>query len=166
VHWIDLDLPDTIELRRKFFTDSGRRRMLAASVLDEDWMAAVRDTPAPYFFAAEGVLPYLDQAPQVIQRIAGGFPGALIAFDTYRQRTLEQQHKLADRRGIARWAWSCDDPRTLQSLGLEVVQEAAVTRPPADLLSRLPRACRYALPLARRVVGDLATVTLFRAAPS
>ena len=32
----------------------------------------------------------------------------------------------------ARWAWSCDDPRTLESLGLEVVQEAAVTRPPPD----------------------------------
>ena len=40
VHWIDLDLPDTIELRRKFFADSGRRRMVAASVLDEDWLPA------------------------------------------------------------------------------------------------------------------------------
>jgi O-methyltransferase involved in polyketide biosynthesis len=25
VHWLDLDLPDTIELRRKFFADTGRR---------------------------------------------------------------------------------------------------------------------------------------------
>ena len=45
VHWIDLDLPDTIELRRKFFADSGRRRMVAASVLDEDWLPAVHDRP-------------------------------------------------------------------------------------------------------------------------
>ena len=29
-HWIDLDLPDTIELRRRFFADSGHRRMMAA----------------------------------------------------------------------------------------------------------------------------------------
>ena len=34
VHWFDLDLPDTVELRQKFFTDSGRRVTLAASVLD------------------------------------------------------------------------------------------------------------------------------------
>ena len=40
-HWIDLDLPDTIELRRNFFADTGRRRMIAASVLDEDWLPAV-----------------------------------------------------------------------------------------------------------------------------
>lgn len=73
-HWIDLDLPDTIELRRRFFTDSSRRRMVAASVLDQDWLPAVRDSPGPYFFAAEGVLAYLEQAPQVIARIAGSFP--------------------------------------------------------------------------------------------
>jgi O-methyltransferase involved in polyketide biosynthesis len=166
-HWIDLDLPDTIELRRRFFADSdpnGRRRMLAASVLDQDWMPVVQESPGPYFFVADGVLAYLDQAPQVIARIAGTFPGALIAFDTYSQRTLEQQHKLAARKNMdALWAWSCDDPRTLESLGLEVVQQAAVTRPPPGLRARLPRRYRYALPLARPIVGDLATVTLFRA---
>jgi hypothetical protein len=80
------------------------------------------------------------------------------------RRTLEQQHKLAARKNMdARWAWSCDDPRTLESLGLEVVQQAAVTRPPPGLRARLPRRYRYALPLARRIAGDLATVTLFRA---
>ena len=30
VHWFDLDLPDTIELRRNFFADTGRRRMECA----------------------------------------------------------------------------------------------------------------------------------------
>jgi O-methyltransferase involved in polyketide biosynthesis len=138
--------------------------MVAASVLDQDCMPAVQESPGPYFFAADGVLAYLDQAPQVIARIAEAFPGALIAFDTYSQRTLEQQHKLAARKNMdARWAWSCDDPRTLESLGLEVVQEVAVTRPPAGVRARLPRRYRYTLPLVRRIAGDLATVTLFRA---
>jgi O-methyltransferase involved in polyketide biosynthesis len=162
-HWIDLDLPDTIELRRRFFADSDRRRMVAASVLDQDWLPAVRDSPGPYFFAADGVFAYLEQAPQVIARIAADFPGALIAFDTCSQRTLEQQHKLAARKNMAaRWAWSCDDPRTLESLGLKVVQQASATRPPPELRRRLPRRYRYALPLAYRIAGDLATVTLFR----
>jgi O-methyltransferase involved in polyketide biosynthesis len=167
VHWIDLDLPDTIELRRKFFADSDRRRMAAASVLDEEWLPAVRDSPGPYFFAAEGVLAYLDQAPRVIERIARAFPGALLAVDTYSQRTLERQHRLAAKRNMdARWAWSCDDPRTLEPLGLEIVQQAAVTRPPAQLRGRLPRRYRYALPLGSKIMGDLVTVTLFRAVPT
>ena len=164
VHWIDLDLPDTIELRRRFFADSSRRRMMAASVLDQDWLPAVRESPGPYFFVADGVLVYLEQAPQVIARVARSFPGALIAFDTYSQRMLEQQHKMAARKNMAaRWAWSCEDPRTLESLGLEVRQRAAVTRPPPELRRRLPRLYRYALPLAGTIAGDLATVTLYRA---
>src|SRR5436190_5842682 len=145
VHWFDLDLPDTIELRRRFFADTGRRRMVAASVLDQDWLPIVQASPGPYLFCAEGVLVYLAEAPQAIARIAGRFPGALIAFDTYSQRMLEQQHKMAAKKGMdARWAWSCDDPRTLESLGIEVVQEAAVTRPPPALRGRLPRRYRHA----------------------
>ena len=120
-HWIDLDLPDTIELRRRFFADSGRHRMVAASVLDQDWLPAVRECPGPYFFAAEGVLAYLDQAPQVIARIAGSFPGALIAVDTYSQRTLQQQHKLAARKNIA--------PRTAQAVAAPVPVRAAAGPP-------------------------------------
>lgn len=121
VHWIDLDLPDTIELRRKFFADSGRRRMVAASVLEEDWLPFVQDSPGLYFFAAEGVFVYLAQTPQVIPRIAERFPGALIAFDTYGHQMLERQHRMAANKQMdARWAWPCDDPRSLESLGLEV----------------------------------------------
>ncbi len=164
VHWFDLDLPDTIELRRKFFADSGRRTMIAASVLEEDWLPAVQDSPGPYFFAAEGVFVYLAQAPQVITRIAGRFPGARIAFDTYDHQMLERQHRMAAKKNMdARWAWPCDDPRSLETLGLEVVQAAAVTRPPGALRARLPLRYRCLLPLASRVLGDVAAVTLFRA---
>jgi len=61
VHWLDLDLPDTIDLRRAFFADTERRRMIPASVLDEDWLPVMAQSPEPYFFVAEGVLAYLPQ---------------------------------------------------------------------------------------------------------
>ena len=44
-----------------------------------------------------------------------------------------------------------------------VVQESAITRPAPELRGRLPRLYRYALPLANRIRGDLASVTIFRA---
>lgn len=37
LHWFHLDLPDAVEVRRKFFSDSERRRTLAGSVLDTGW---------------------------------------------------------------------------------------------------------------------------------
>ena len=47
VHWFDLDLPDVIALRRLFFSDSERCRMLAGSVLDTEWMDMVDAAPLP-----------------------------------------------------------------------------------------------------------------------
>ena len=166
VHWIDLDLPDTIELRRRFFSDSARRRMVAASVLDEDWMRVVEDRQGPYFFVAEGVFAYLERAPQVLTRIAARFGGALMAFDTESHRLMEMQHRLAAKKNMeARWAWACDDPRSLEPLGLEVLQTTAVTRPPRAMRARLPRLYRSLLPVASRITGGPYAVTLFRTRP-
>jgi len=166
VHWFDLDLPDTIELRRDFFADTGRRRMIAASALDEAWLPAVAASRGPYFFVADGVLVYLpeDQVMAMLARIAERFGGALIALDTYPKRTFDQQHRLAARKGIdARWAWSCDDPRSLERFGLEVMESATATRPPRAMRGQLPARYRYLMPLADPVLGKAMAITLFRA---
>ncbi len=92
VHWIDLDLPDAIELRRRFFADSGRRRMVAASVLDQAWLPMVQDSPWPYMFLADGVLAYLAQAPEVIARTVA----AVRSLDPHQVKLVE-----ACRRGHA-----------------------------------------------------------------
>jgi O-methyltransferase involved in polyketide biosynthesis len=164
VHWIDMDLPDTIELRRRFFADSGRRRMLAASVLDEDWMRAVRQSPGPYFLVSEGVLAYLAQAPQVIAQIAAGFPGELIAFDTYPQRAVDQHRKMAAKKKIgASLTWACEEPRSLEPLGLRLLESTAVTNPPRAVRGQLPTRYRFYLPLANPVFGSFSKLNLFRA---
>ena len=166
VHWFDLDLPDVIELRRTFFADTDRRRTVAASVLAEEWLPAVAQSRRPYFFVADGVLAYLpeEEVMAALARIAGQFPGALIALDTYPRQILDRQHRLAARKGIAaRWAWACDDPRTLERFGLEVVESASFTRPPRAMRSELPARYRYLMPLADPVLGKAMAITLFRA---
>lgn len=171
VHWIDLDLPDTIELRGKFFADTDRRRMVAGSVLDEQWLDIAAQFPGPYFFVAEGVLVYLseDQVTTALAGIAARFEEAMIALDTYPKSTYDRQHQLAARGDIpARWAWACDNPYSLERLGLRVVESATVTRPPAALRRQLPARYRYLLPLANPLLGKTLALTLFQAqgAPS
>ena len=168
VHWIDLDLPDTIELRRRFFADTGRRRMLAASLLDDDWLTEVEALPGPYFFVADGVLPYLteDEVTGTLARLAARFPGSKLAFDSYPQMALEWEHKLAAKRDIAFWQWSCDDPRTLERFGLRLLESATSTRPPAGVVAGLPARYRFLLPLADPILGRGGRLSLFQAAPA
>lgn len=166
-HWIDLDLPDTIEVRRRFFADTDRRRMVAASVLDDDWHDVVAGCPGPYFFVSEGVLVYLEEGKVKASLTETGrrFPSSFISFDTYGRRTLEQQHRTARHRGIAAlWAWSCDDPAAFgASAGLELLSTAAVTRPPSALRRELPLRYRALLRLADPVLGRAFALHLFRA---
>jgi O-methyltransferase involved in polyketide biosynthesis len=163
VHWIDLDLPDTIELRRRFFADTERRQMLAASLLDEDWLAQAGALPGPYFFVADGVLPYLteEQVTGTLARIAARFPGSRLAFDSYPRVALEWEHKMAVKRDIAFWQWSCDDPRTLERFGLRLIESATPTRPPAGVRAALPARFRYLLPLADPILGRGLRLSLF-----
>jgi O-methyltransferase involved in polyketide biosynthesis len=168
VRWIDLDLPDTIAVRRRFFEDTGRRRMVAASLLDEDWLPAVEELPEPYFFVSDGVLVYLEESAVTgaLARLAARFPGALIAFDTYPRRTFKWEHQMAAKRNLPLWLWPVDDPRTLERLGLRLAESAAVTRPPAGLLAQLPAKYRFLLPLANLLMGNGPAISLFRATPA
>ncbi len=166
VHWFDLDLPDTIDLRRAFFADTDRRRMVAASVLDQDWLPAVAQSREPYFFVADGVLVYLpeEQVGATLARIAAQFPGALIALDTYPKQTFDRQHRLSAKKDMnAQWAWPCDDPRSLERFGLEVMESVSMTRPPRAMRSQLPARHRYLMPLADPLLGKAMAITLFRA---
>ena len=150
VHWFDLDLPDTVELRRKFFTDSERRVTLAASVLDAGWMAPVRTRPAPYCFVAEAVLIYLTE-PEVkaaLAQIAANFPRANIAFDTASRRAMSHENKDHARRNLdARFTWACQDPREIESwnIGWRLVESRTIANIPDGLWRRLSLPVRAAL---------------------
>jgi O-methyltransferase involved in polyketide biosynthesis len=141
--------------------------MVPASVLSEEWLPIVADSPGPYFFVTEGVLVYLPEpeVTQTLARIAARFPGAQVALDTYPQRMHQRQHQLAARRGIAPWQWACGDPASLQRLGLRLDQTTTVTRPPRAMRRDLPPGYRYLLlPLADPIVGrKFATLSLFTA---
>lgn len=60
VHFYDLDLPEVITLKKRFFTETERYHLIASSVLDDAWMSVVSVHPGPFLFLAEGVFMYLE----------------------------------------------------------------------------------------------------------
>ena len=142
VHWYDLELPDMVEVRRRFFADTERRTTLAASVLDTDWIAAVRRSPAPYFLVAETVLVYLEEAQvkAALAQIASGFPQVTIALDTLGRRGVNSGNKdFLKRKMAARFTWACEDPVAVQDwkIGLRLVESRTVADVPDCLWPRL-----------------------------
>jgi O-methyltransferase involved in polyketide biosynthesis len=82
MHWLTVDLPAAIALRKRFLPSSNRFRLVAASVLEPDWMDEVEPNP-DVFIVVQGLFMYLE--PEAVRRlfvqIVERFPGAEIAFD-------------------------------------------------------------------------------------
>jgi O-methyltransferase involved in polyketide biosynthesis len=87
VEWFDLDIPNVIELRKKFIpNESSHYHTLAASVFDNDWIETVNQfTPRPFMFVAEGVLPYFEeiQVKILFLKLRDNFPGCELVCDAH-----------------------------------------------------------------------------------
>ena len=78
IKFYDLDLPDTIELRRNFFSDTDRRKMISSSFLDKDWLNLI-DADNGLLFISAGVLYYFEEAQ--IKKFLTDLSGRYTAYD-------------------------------------------------------------------------------------
>ena len=60
-HWYELDLPEVIELRKKFFQESERRTFLSLSLFDSQWITLIKAPQKPILIIVEGVLMYFER---------------------------------------------------------------------------------------------------------
>lgn len=85
VEWFDLDMPEVIELRKKFLqTESSRHHLIPRSALEFDWMDEIGHLkPRPFLFIAEGVFVYFEEAQVkgLFLQLKECFPGAELACD-------------------------------------------------------------------------------------
>jgi O-methyltransferase involved in polyketide biosynthesis len=87
VEWYDMDLPEIIELRRKFLgAEGGRYHLLGCSVLDSAWLDTVSaQHQRPFLFLAEGVFAYFEEAQvkSLVLTLLNRFPGSEMVFDVF-----------------------------------------------------------------------------------
>lgn len=78
VIFYDLDLPEMIDLKKRFFRETERYHFIASSVLDLRWMGRLSGQEGPFLFMAEGVFMYLeaDSVRSLVLQIRETFPGS------------------------------------------------------------------------------------------
>ncbi|GED97667.1 class I SAM-dependent methyltransferase [Gordonia crocea] len=158
VTWLDLDLDDTIALRRKFARDGERYRMRVGSIFDTDWYDEI-DRSKPVLLLSEGVLLYFeeDRVAGALQAMASAFPGARLAFDTAGQVMVDGQ-ATTHREVQAEFHWACDDPSALERYGLMLLESYSFAEPPRAVVRTWPLLPRLAI----KVVGRSAISKAYR----
>lgn len=118
--WYDVDLPDAIGLRRKFFTENTRNRFISMSIFDYSWMDAIERDERPVLFIAEGLLMYFkeEKLRPLFREIAARFSGAEMLFEMLapmlvgNSRKHDSVHKLD---GSATFEWGLKNSRDMES---------------------------------------------------
>jgi O-methyltransferase involved in polyketide biosynthesis len=138
--WIDLDMPDVIELRRKLYPENEGYKMIACSVTDLAWLDQVEDQRQPVLVIAEGLLMYLheNEIRDLFLALQACFPGCQVAFDAFSQYTTDRikNHPSLKKTGAV-IHWGIDDPHDIEnwSPGIEFLEEWYFSQSP--LISRM-----------------------------
>ncbi|WOC13833.1 class I SAM-dependent methyltransferase [Gordonia sp. MP11Mi] len=153
LRWFDLDVPDTMALRRKYFEDTDRYTMITGSIFDEDWHDAVSARGGPIFLLSEAVLLYFDEGRvhDVLHRLSSRFAGGRLAFDTGGALMMKSQDSNPVFRALpARMVWTCGDPKTLESLGLTLLDSRTFGTPQPSVAHRWPSWTRFLMTVVGR----------------
>lgn len=100
IQWIDLDLPDSIELRRKYISESPRRRFISSSVFDKAWYGEISGAKNIMLMLA-GVIYYFAESDVKIlfNDIRTFIPGAEMIFDYSSEKGVELSNKRVIKKG-------------------------------------------------------------------
>jgi O-methyltransferase involved in polyketide biosynthesis len=122
VEWYDLDLPEVIELRRKFIGDEGKRyHLLGCSAFDSAWLDTVSaHHQRPFLFLAEGVLMYFKEAQvkSLVLMLRDHFPGAELVIDAFSPFLIRANNlRLSITKFGARYHWGLKRGQEIEGWG-------------------------------------------------
>jgi O-methyltransferase involved in polyketide biosynthesis len=95
LRWYDLDLPDVVELRSKFIAQSERRKFIAASFLEKEWLNEI-GVQENVLFSAAGVFNYFTEREiQVfVLQLLDKYPGSELLFDVCSPTGMRTANKI------------------------------------------------------------------------
>jgi len=117
VEWYDLDMPEVIDLRRKFYEETGTYHMIPSSVTDLGWIDTISLRGRLVLVIAEGLLMYLkeEEVKALILKLKEAFPGCGLVFDAYSVLTAKsaKKHPSIKKTGAV-IHWGIDDATAIE----------------------------------------------------
>lgn len=135
--WYDVDFPDVIAERRKFYREDEKYKMISSDIRQKAWLDSVEKAKSA-IVVMEGVSMYLapDELLAVISMLCSRFEGLSIMMDCYTSfaaKASKFKNPINDV-GVTK-VYGMDDPLTLEKSGISFVKEWGMT--PVHLIDEL-----------------------------
>lgn len=146
-HWYDLDLPETIAVRKKLLPESAAVTQLAMSAMD-DWGSRIAETDAPALVIIEGLTMYLSESDvqRIFAVIAARFTRATVLVETMNPMVVRRFKEKSIEGSHAKFTWGVRNGKALAALLPDfrfteehsLCEGMAVFAPVYRLLNRIP----------------------------
>ncbi len=144
VRWFDIDYPEVIKLRERFYSNSDSYTMIGSSITNPNWLTEITQDK-PTIVIAEGVLAYLteDEVKALLNRLTDHFLHGQIAFDIMNAYAITAVRSRLGQTTGASQMWAVEDLEQVDKLDskLERVTEMPLFRSP--YIKKLPWAFRW-----------------------
>ena len=144
LRWFDLDLPDAMAVRKRFFQESDRRQFISASVFETDWLNSVKAAiNEPILFVIEGVLFYFSeqQVKLLLETLAEQFPNSWVVFDAASRLLMGIRRRFdAIKHTDAQFQWGIQNIQEIESWNLRCQVQRSLYIPAdfSQYLNRFP----------------------------
>lgn len=104
ITWYDLDLPESISIRKEFFNETDRYKMISKSVFNYSWIDEIKRTDEPILIISEGVLMYFteEEIRNLMDKLVDSFKGAEMLFEMMTPSIVKRskQHDSVSQMGV------------------------------------------------------------------
>lgn len=130
VRWYNLDLPEVIEIRRRFLDEHGRVSMIAKSAMDESWAAEIEEPRGPALVLMEGLSMYLteEDVRKILSIICRRFRDAEIIMEIMSPYVVRHVKEKSIEASRARFTWGLKTGRDLEGMapGLVWIEDVSL----------------------------------------
>lgn len=127
VNWFDVDFPEVIEERRRFYSNRDGYQMIGSSITESNWL---EKTPGlPSIVIADGVFEYLseEEVKALLNRVTDHFPRGMIAFDIMNSYAVKMGKSDLKKKTGAEHKWAVDDVDKVDELNPKLRRTANLT---------------------------------------
>ena len=126
IRWFNVDLPDSIEVRRKIFREVEREHMIAGDILKADWTGDIPKVDITIVIA-EGLLMYFskEQVKTILNNITGSFERGFLLAELMHPKMMKEKMHDTLKHTNAKFGWGTRTGKELSELNpkLELIKE-------------------------------------------
>lgn len=128
IKWYDIDFESVIDLRKQFYGENERYKMIGKSVTDLSWLNEIDTNNQSILIVAEGLTMYLSEQElqQLLMGINTRFCNATIVFDTYSKQAVKSsklRNPVNQMNATIKWGMNNPSDFTKLNENLEFVRE-------------------------------------------